>query len=80
MAEWPSRRPTYRTKGLPPGPIGNPGQESIEAAANPADGDWLFFVTVDPGTGETKFAATAEELERNVREFQAWCSANPGKC
>jgi UPF0755 protein len=71
---------TYKTKGLPPGPIGNPGQASIEAAASPADGDWRFFVTVDPGTGETKFAVTAEEHERNVREFQAWCSAHPGKC
>ena len=71
---------TYKAKGLPPGPIGNPGEASIEAAANPADGDWHFFVTVDPGTGETKFAVTQEEHDRNVQEFQAWCSANPGKC
>ena len=71
---------TYKVQGLPPGPIGNPGEASIEAAANPADGDWNFFVTVDPGTGETKFAATQEEHDRNVQEFQAWCSANPGKC
>ena len=71
---------TYKVQGLPPGPIGNPGKASIEAAANPADGDWHFFVTVDPGTGETKFAATQEEHDRNVQEFQAWCSANPGKC
>jgi UPF0755 protein len=71
---------TYKVQGLPPGPIGNPGEASIEAAANPADGDWHFFVTVDPGTGETKFAATQEEHDRNVQEFQAWCSANPGKC
>ena len=42
--------------GLPPGPISNPGEASIEAAANPADGPWYFFVTVDPSTGETKFA------------------------
>ncbi|HYN67881.1 MAG TPA: endolytic transglycosylase MltG [Ornithinibacter sp.] len=71
---------TYKVQGLPPGPIGNPGEASIGAAANPADGDWHFFVTVDPGTGETKFAATQEEHDRNVQEFQAWCSANPGKC
>lgn len=71
---------TYKVQGLPPGPIGNPGEASIEAAANPADGDWHFFVTVDPGTGETKFAVTQEEHDRNVQEFQAWCSANPGKC
>ena len=71
---------TYKAKGLPPGPIGNPGEASIVAAANPADGDWRFFVTVDPGTGQTKFAVTQEEHERNVEEFRAWCSANPGKC
>ncbi len=71
---------TYKVQGLPPGPIGNPGAASIEAAANPADGDWHFFVTVDPSTGETKFAETQAEHDRNVQEFQAWCSANPGKC
>ncbi|MBM6399416.1 endolytic transglycosylase MltG [Phycicoccus sonneratiae] len=71
---------TYKVQGLPPGPIGNPGKASIEAAANPADGDWVFFVTVDPSTGETKFASTSAEHDRNVQEFQQWCSDNPGKC
>ena len=71
---------TYKVQGLPPGPIGNPGEESIIAAANPAEGDWHYFVTVDPSTGETKFAVTQAEHDRNVREFQAWCSANKGKC
>ena len=71
---------TYKVQGLPPGPIGNPGAASIEAAARPADGPWHFFVTVDPSTGETKFAETQAEHDRNVQEFQAWCSANPGKC
>ena len=71
---------TYKVQGLPPGPINSPGKASIVAAANPADGDWHFFVTVDPGTGETKFATTQAEHDRNVREFQAWCQANPGKC
>lgn len=71
---------TYKVPGLPPGPIGNPGEDSIVAAANPADGDWHFFVTVDPSTGETRFAVTQAEHDRNVQEFQAWCRANPGKC
>ncbi|MGL5931181.1 MAG: endolytic transglycosylase MltG [Dermatophilaceae bacterium] len=71
---------TYRTPGLPPGPIGSPGKASIEAAVAPEAGDWLFFVTVDPGTGETKFASTQDEHDRNVREFNAWCSANRDKC
>lgn len=71
---------TYKHPGLPPGPIASPGTASIEAAANPADGDWFFFVTVDPSTGETKFAVTQAEHDRNVREFQAWCRANADKC
>lgn len=71
---------TYKHEGLPPGPIGNPGAASIEAAAKPASGPWFFFVTVDPSTGETKFATTVAEHDRNVAEFNAWCSAHPGKC
>lgn len=71
---------TYRVKGLPPGPIGNPGESAIKAAAQPADGPWLYFVTVDPVKGTTKFAVTFEEHQANVAAFQAWCQANKGKC
>lgn len=71
---------TYKVQGLPPGPIGNPGKASIVAAANPADGDWVFFVTVNPSTGETRFASTVAEHERNVALFNEWCSANRDKC
>jgi UPF0755 protein len=71
---------TYKVQGLPPGPINNPGAASIEAAAHPTAGPWLFFVTVDPSTGTTKFATTQAEHDRNVQEFNAWCSANKDKC
>ncbi|MGL5818924.1 MAG: endolytic transglycosylase MltG [Phycicoccus sp.] len=71
---------TYKAPGLPPGPIGSPGRASIEAALAPEEGNWFFFVTVDPSTGETKFASTQAEHDRNVREFNAWCSANRDKC
>lgn len=67
---------TYKNRGLPPGPINNPGEAAIDAAAHPAEGDWLFFVTVDPETGETKFATTQAEHDRNVQEF----CANTGQC
>ena len=67
---------TYKNKGLPPGPINNPGAAGIEAAGNPDDGDWLFFVTVDPDTGETKFAETQAEHDANVQEF----CRNTGSC
>jgi UPF0755 protein len=64
---------TYKVQGLPPGPINSPGAASIAAAASPADGSWLFFVTTDPDTGETKFATTTAAHQRNVQEFLAWC-------
>lgn len=71
---------TYKVQGLPPGPINSPGAASIAAAASPADGSWLFFVTTDPDTGETKFATTTAEHQRNVQEFQAWCREHSDRC
>jgi UPF0755 protein len=71
---------TYVHEGLPPGPIGAPGKAALEAAAHPAEGNWKYFVTVNLDTGETLFAETFTEHQQNVRKFQAWCQANPGKC
>jgi UPF0755 protein len=71
---------TYVNPGLPAGPIGNPSASAIEASQKPADGPWLFWVTVNPNTGETKFAETQAEHDQYVNEFQAWCQANTGKC
>lgn len=76
----PSPYNTYKVQGLPPGPINSPGAASIEAAANPTPGPWLFFVTVDPDTGETKFAATQAEHDQNVKEFQSWCRQHSDRC
>jgi UPF0755 protein len=75
-----SKYNTYRYAGLPPGPISAPGQAALDAAANPADGKWMYFVTVDFDTGETKFAVTAAEHEKYVEEWQAWCRAKSGRC
>ncbi|MHC5258093.1 endolytic transglycosylase MltG [Streptomyces sp. UC4497] len=58
---------TYARKGLPPTPIGNPGEQAMEAATSPASGDWLYFVTVKPG--DTRFTADLGEQEKNVAEF-----------
>ena len=71
---------TYAMTGLPVGPIGSPGAASIEAVKNPADGPWMFFVTVDPTSGRTLFATTAPEHFANVKQFQRWCQARPGTC
>ena len=71
---------TYVNKGLPPTPIGNPGQAAIEAALAPESHDYLYFVTVDPDSKETRFAKTGEEHNQNVALFQQWCQSHPGKC
>jgi UPF0755 protein len=71
---------TYVIQGLPPGPIGNPGRASIDAAANPTEGPWYFFVTVNLDTGETLFAETFAEHQANDRLRVQWCQDNPGKC
>lgn len=62
----------YNTRlnaGLPPGPIGNPGLASIEAAAHPAKVDYLYYV-VEPGAcGEHSFSASAAEFEADVAAY-----------
>ncbi|GGO21317.1 hypothetical protein GCM10010116_42870 [Microbispora rosea subsp. aerata] len=64
-----SRYNTYKYYGLPPGPISNPGDHAIEAALHPADGNWLFFVTVDPKRGITKFTDKESEFWKLREEF-----------
>ena len=76
----PSPYNTYEHTGLPPGPINSPGAAAIEAAMNPAEGDWLYFVTVNPSTGETVFTNTLEEHNKNVEQFLQWCEDNPDSC
>lgn len=71
---------TYKNDGLTPTPIGNPGVASIKAAMNPADGDWLFFITVDLATQETKFTSSYSEFLVFKDQFLAYCDANPGVC
>jgi UPF0755 protein len=60
----PSLYNTYQNPGLPPGPIGSPGEKTIEAALNPADGSWLYFLATDLETGETTFSDTYAEHVR----------------
>ncbi|MET0885106.1 MAG: endolytic transglycosylase MltG, partial [Mycetocola sp.] len=70
---------TYVRPGLPVGPIASPGDAAIAAAMAPAEGSWLFFVTVNLETGETVFTNTLAEHEAAVKQLKAWCKANPDK-
>ncbi len=63
---------TYRHLGLPPGPISSPGEVSIDAVLNPEPGDWLFWVTVNLDTGETRFAVTNDEHNQNRELLRQW--------
>ncbi|MCR6643206.1 MAG: endolytic transglycosylase MltG [Terricaulis sp.] len=59
---------TYRIDGLPPTPIANPGRAALEATANPATTEALFFVA--DGSGGHIFANTLAEHQANVRRWR----------
>jgi UPF0755 protein len=67
-----SRYNTYAHTGLPPGPIGSPGEETISAALAPAKGDWLFFVP-DFEAKTTRFSETLAEHNRWVAKLREYC-------
>ncbi|MDO6992653.1 endolytic transglycosylase MltG [Brachyspira innocens] len=58
---------TYKNTGLPPGPICSAGAKAIEAALNPADTDYIFFVA--DGTGKHAFSVTYEEHVENINRY-----------
>ena len=74
---------TYLRPGLPPTPISSPARKALQAAVNPADGDWLYFQPVNLETGETEFNTTYEGHLASGAKLQAWCTAsdeNRKKC
>lgn len=71
---------TYANAGLPAGPIGSPGKRAIDAAAKPKKNDYLYWVTINLDTKETKFSKTLAEHNGYVAKYNAWCEANPGRC
>ncbi|MFF4630537.1 endolytic transglycosylase MltG [Streptomyces griseorubiginosus] len=60
---------TYYVKGLPPGPIDNPGEEAIKGALNPTHDGWYYFISLDGKT--SKFTKTLAEHDKLVQEFNA---------
>ncbi|MGW9378177.1 endolytic transglycosylase MltG [Streptomyces albidoflavus] len=67
---------TYARPGLPPTPIGNPGEQALRAALDPPAGDWLYFVTVRPG--DTRFSEDYAEHRAHVEEFNRERAARGG--
>ena len=65
---FPSAYNTYAHPGLPPGPIGNPGRSSLEAAMHPAKTDYFYFVS--DGNGHHRFSKTLEEHNQNVARLR----------
>ena len=66
---------TYLTKGLPPGPIDNPGISALRAAARPAFTDELYFVA--NGAGGHVFSTTLAEHSRNISQYRHGVAAEP---
>ena len=62
---------TRRYAGLPPGPISNPGKDSIRAAARPVRTPYLYYVARNDGSGRHYFSSTPEQFERDVQRSRA---------
>lgn len=66
----PSPYNTYLHPGLPPGPIDSPGEQALQAALHPAQGDWIYFITID-AQGDSAFTASYPEFLRLKAQAQA---------
>lgn len=64
---------SYERTGLPPTPIDSPGVDALDAALNPADATYLYFVTVNLATGETNFATSYDDHLHNVTLYEEYC-------
>lgn len=65
---------TYKHPGLPPGPIANPGRDSLKAAMHPAETEFYYFVS--DNQGHHRFARSLDEHNRNVAAYRRAISAN----
>ncbi|HEU4978972.1 MAG TPA: endolytic transglycosylase MltG, partial [Solirubrobacteraceae bacterium] len=74
----PSAYNTRTHLGLPPGPIGNPGLASLQAAAHPAHVPYLYYVVKPCGNGAHAFSSTAAAFQRDVNAYDAARAKNHG--
>lgn len=73
----PTKYNTYVIKGLPPGPIANPGKEAILAAVSPQKSNYLYFVSMNEG--RHTFSETYKQHEEAVKKYQIDRRAREGK-
>lgn len=67
---------TYLHPGLPPTPIMSPGDQAIRAALNPTPGNWIYFVTTNPRTGQTKFTASYRKFIDFKKQYTRYCQTS----
>lgn len=67
---------TYKYTGLPPTPIGQPGEDALKAALHPAAGSWRYFVTVNLRTGETLFSTTYDDFLADSEKYHEYCQTS----
>jgi UPF0755 protein len=70
---------TYRTAGLPPGPIANPGAKSLEAALRPEKTNYLYFVARADGSGGHNFSSDLAGHQRAVENYRRALKKNPAE-
>lgn len=70
---------TYKVYGLPPTPIGAPGEKAIKAALNPTKSENLYWVTINYKTKETVFSANKYDHDQAVAKFEAYCKTAKDK-
>jgi cell division protein YceG involved in septum cleavage len=70
---------TRKAQGLPPTPIGNPGLSSIQAAADPANVKYLFYVVKPCGNGAHAFSSTDAQFQKDVAAYNAARKKRGGK-
>jgi UPF0755 protein len=70
---------TRRVQGLPPTPIGNPGLAAMQAAANPANVGYLFYVVKPCGNGAHAFSSTDEQFQKDVDAYNRARDKRGGK-